>query len=104
MIHIDGFKFVGKTLEQTLNREYEIVLLIESKDSGSRLFFQNIPKNLLSALSISSHLLSPVNGSDAMQLSLIRDPYKRLISACKFQKNVTKDTHLNFRALQPQKI
>ncbi len=97
LIHIHGFKCAGTTLEQTLNREYEKLLLIESKDSGSRLFFQDIPKNLLSAQSISSHLLSPSKGSDALQISLIRDPYKRLISAWKFQKNVTKDTRLNFR-------
>jgi hypothetical protein len=96
IIHIHGFKCAGTTLEKTLSREWKEILLIESKDSGSRLFFEDIPKNLLSNQAISSHLLSPVSKSEALQVSLIRDPYKRLISAWKFESN-GEDNKKNFK-------
>ena len=88
IIHIHGFKCAGTTFEKTLLREFDDLLLIESKDSGRRLLFEEIPRNLLHLSSISSHLLSPFYESDALQIALIRDPYKRLVSAWKFTRKV----------------
>jgi hypothetical protein len=88
IIHIHGFKCAGTTVEKILEREYSDLLKVESKNSGTRLFYDQIPKDLILASSISSHLLAPTENLNCLQFSFIRDPYKRLVSAWKFQNGV----------------
>ena len=48
---------------------------------------------------ISSHLLAPSQGREALQICLIRDPIERLVSAWRFQSNVVKDIEDNFKTV-----
>ena len=97
IIHIHGFKCAGTTLEKILFREYPDLLRVENSHGGKRLFYEDISPELLSVGAISSHLLAPQKESSSLQISLIRDPYKRLVSAWKFQKNIVKDIDETFR-------
>ena len=97
LIHIHGFKCAGTTIEKILNREYEDLLLVESSDGGQRLFYNDIPKEILNVKAISSHLLAPSRGRKALQICLIRDPIERLVSAWRFQSSVVKDIDDNLR-------
>lgn len=97
LIHIHGFKCAGTTLEKILNREYEDLLLVESSNGGQRLFYNDIPKEILNVKAISSHLLAPSQGREALQICLIRDPIERLVSAWRFQSNVVKDIEDNLK-------
>ena len=97
LIHIHGYKCAGTTIEKVLLREYPDLLRIESENSGQRLFFDDIPSKFLKVKAISSHLLSPQKNNSALQISLIRDPYERLISAWKFQNEVVAKDKSSFR-------
>jgi len=88
LIHIHGYKCAGSTVEQILNRECPNLLKVESSESGKRLFYEDIPSNLLNTDAISSHLLSPLKGVEALQISLIRNPLDRIVSAWKFETKV----------------
>ena len=90
LIHIHGFKCAGSTIEQILNREFPNLLKVESSKSGKRLFFEDIPIKLLNTDAISSHLLSPSKDKEAIQISLLRNPLDRLISAWKFETKLVK--------------
>jgi hypothetical protein len=100
LIHIHGFKCAGSTLELILNREYPNLLKVESSKSGKRLFFDDIPSKLLDTDAISSHLLSPTKGIEALQVSLLRNPLERIVSAWKFEtkgKKKLKESSLSLR-------
>lgn len=104
IIHIHGFKCAGTTFQNILSREYKKkLLLVESKKQGRRLFTDE----LLNSgelkpyhLSISSHLLGI--SDDLLDLSkigvsFIRHPYKRIMSAWRFQFYKQKTTADNFK-------
>lgn len=97
IIHIHGFKCAGSTLEQILNREYPTMLRVESSNPGKRLFYDDIPKDLLKTKAISSHLLAPNKKNKSLQVALIRDPLDRLASAWKFESEVNESFSGNFR-------
>lgn len=97
VIHIHGFKCAGTTLEKILNREYDNLLLVESSNGGKRLFYDDIPKEILDVGAMSSHLLAPSLHRKALQVCLVRNPIDRLISAWRFQSNVVKDIDDNLK-------
>ena len=87
-IHIHGYKCAGTTFEKILQREFPDLLRIESKNSGQRLFYEQIPDKLKTQSALTSHLLAPSDKVDCFQVSFIRDPYKRLVSAWRFQNKI----------------
>ena len=104
IIHIHGFKCAGTTFQNILSREYQKkLLLVESKKQGKRLFADELlNSNELKPYhqSISSHLLAI--SDDLLDLSkigvsFIRHPYKRIMSAWRFQFYKQKTTSDNFK-------
>lgn len=104
IIHIHGFKCAGTTFQNILAREYKKkLLLIESKESGKRLFARSLIESgeiRTYHKSISSHLLalsSDLLPLSKINISFIRDPYKRIKSAWRFQFYKQKSTSDNFK-------
>ena len=97
IVHIHGFKCAGTTFERILQNNYSDILFIESEVGGKRLAFNKIPKDMINKYSaLSSHLLAP-SDINIFQFSLIRDPYKRLVSAWTYHKEIVGDINSSFR-------